>query len=754
MRACLHRWGFRGASALILPALFFAIAAAPAHACDAEKSSLVKTAKVLENASTPPALGAAGPFDDVPLPIEPKRPRDEAGRDRLHALALFSTGRALEHKNDLADALRRYERAQRYDPHSRTIAQAVVELARRLGRRGESDRYLHRLVELGGGDPVDVEELAFHTAMGGELDRAIAIYRRLLETRKDVPHEPIDVVLRWRLSEIYFMAGQYKEAADCATWVIDALENPQKFGLDEKLVARLLAGPHLSYGLFGEYCLLGGRPQQAKAMFEKANKAAPNKTILEYRLARVDALAGRNEQALRRLESCFARPEKLHDESPQNRGPAAYWLLAEVLESLGKKNELIPRLEKMYRHSPQHSAAGYVLAESYRESSQFDKAEKLYKNLLCKDPHPGCHAGLVEIYRQQGRMGPLLDLLGKITEKTASIEVAGVLIQAVSQRHDASGEEPLLEKLAKAARRREKNGPKSSAAKDSLAVAMLALDAKRYDLGDEFFRKAIATNPQKAAQLTMLWSVGLLADDRNARAAEVLRRGFKQKLLAEDDPIAYYYLATALAMVDKTSEAIAAAEKAAALRSDSPRFAAQQGWVLYRGKQYDRAAEINQKILKRFDSQRKNQDLREIMRGVRLALAGIEVNRGNASRAEELLEEVLDEFPDDTSALNDLGFLWADENRHPQRALRMTRKAVRAEPQNAAYRDSLGWALFRLGKHKEAAVELEKAAAIDTKEPEILEHLAEVYDRLEKHQKAKQYRRKAAHLGTVDQSKD
>ena len=413
------------------------------------------------------------------------------------------------------------------------------------------------------------------------------------------------------------------------------------------------------------------------------------------------------------------------------------------MEALGKKNELITRLEKLYRDSPKNVAVGYALAQRYRKSSQLEKAEKLYKKLLAKQPAAVGYAGLMEIYLAGDRMGPLLDLLGKATAQTASLETVGALVRAVAAEGDTLGKKSLLEKLAKAARQSEKKDPNTC-----LAVALLALDAKRYDLADEFFRKAIKANPQEASELIMIWSVGLLADDRNAQAAEVLRRGFQQKQLAEDDPIAYYYLSTALAMVDKTTEAIAAAQKAAALKSDSPRFAAQQGWVLYRAKQYDRAAEINQEILKRFDSDRKNQNqnLRKTIRGVRLALAGIEVNRGNTSRAEELLEEVLDEFPGDISALNDLGFLWADENRHPQRALRMTRKAVRAEPENAAYRDSLGWALFRLGKYKEAAVEIEKALAIDPQEPEILEHLAEVYDRLKMQQKAKERLQRAVDL--------
>ncbi len=746
MRICLHRSGFQASSArsphvlllslLILPAFFFGVIP-------------LTNAKAPKN-STAPVLGAAEPFDDVPAPIEPKQQHDEAGRDRLHALALFATGRALEQKDSLAEALQRYERAQRYDPDSITIVQAVVELAGRLERTGESDRYLHRLVKLGGGNAIDVEELAFRTAMGGELKRAISLYKHLLDTRKDAAKEPIDVVMRWRLSEIYYLAGQYKEAADCAAWVVNALHDPHKFGLDKELVARLLAGPHLPYDLFGEYFLLADQPEQAKAMFEKANAAAPDETLLQYRLARIDARGGRNQQALGRLESCLSKPAKIREKALQDTGLAPYELLGQLLEALGKKNELIPRLEKLYGTSPKNMAAGYALAQRYRKSSQLEKAEKLYKSLLAKQPAPVGYAGLMDIYRAGDRMGPLLELLGKAAEQTASLEPVGVLVRTVSDEGEELGQKSLLEKLAKAARKKEKKGPKSSAAGVCLAVALLALDAGRFDLADEFFRKAIEANPQEAGELYMIWSIGLLADNRNAEAAEVLRRGFAEKKLAADDPIPYYYLATALAMVDETEEAIEAAEKAVALQSDSPRFAAQHGWVLYRGKKYELAAQIHEKILKRFDSDRKNQGLRETLRGVRLALAGIEVNRGNSSRSEELLEEVLDEFPDDISAMNDLGFLWADENRHLQRALRMTREAVRVEPENAAYRDSLGWTLFRLGKHEAAAVELEKAVAIDPQEPEILEHLAKVYDSLKKHQKAKDCRQRAAEHGAAE----
>lgn len=61
----------------------------------------------------------------------------------------------------------------------------------------------------------------------------------------------------------------------------------------------------------------------------------------------------------------------------------------------------------------------------------------------------------------------------------------------------------------------------------------------------------------------------------------------------------------------------------------------------------------------------------------------------------------------------------------------MIRKAVAAEPENAAYLDSLGWVLFKLGKYEEALSPLEKAAEMRTGgDGTIYEHLGDVYDKL------------------------
>jgi tetratricopeptide (TPR) repeat protein len=126
-----------------------------------------------------------------------------------------------------------------------------------------------------------------------------------------------------------------------------------------------------------------------------------------------------------------------------------------------------------------------------------------------------------------------------------------------------------------------------------------------------------------------------------------------------------------------------------------------------------------------------------------LAFSNVCVLMGRTADAEEQLELVLDEFPEDAGALNDLGYLWVDRNEHLGRACRMIRIAVESDPENMAYRDSLGWALFRQQKYAEALAEMQKSTE---KIPDgtVLDHLGEVYNKLGEKQKAQEAWRRAA----------
>ena len=93
----------------------------------------------------------------------------------------------------------------------------------------------------------------------------------------------------------------------------------------------------------------------------------------------------------------------------------------------------------------------------------------------------------------------------------------------------------------------------------------------------------------------------------------------------------------------------------------------------------------------------------------RVSLSNVYVQLGDMKKGEEILEQFLVENPDDPGVNNDLGYLYAEQGKNLERAKTMIEKAVKAEPKNGAYLDSMGWVLFKLGQHAEAKTWLEKA---------------------------------------------
>lgn len=90
-------------------------------------------------------------------------------------------------------------------------------------------------------------------------------------------------------------------------------------------------------------------------------------------------------------------------------------------------------------------------------------------------------------------------------------------------------------------------------------------------------------------------------------------------------------------------------------------------------------------------------------------------------------ERVLALREDDSTAMNYLGYMWADRGVHLERALALIERAVAIQPNNGAYIDSLGWAQYRLGRYEEARLSLEKAAKLTPDNATIHEHLGDVY---------------------------
>jgi len=107
-------------------------------------------------------------------------------------------------------------------------------------------------------------------------------------------------------------------------------------------------------------------------------------------------------------------------------------------------------------------------------------------------------------------------------------------------------------------------------------------------------------------------------------------------------------------------------------------------------------------------------------------------------RAEADFRKLLAIDQDDANALNALGYTLADRTNRYQEALELIARAVAAEPDNAAFVDSYGWVLYRLGRNREALAELRRAFTL-RKDAEIAAHLAEVLWVMGQREEARKY---------------
>ena len=88
---------------------------------------------------------------------------------------------------------------------------------------------------------------------------------------------------------------------------------------------------------------------------------------------------------------------------------------------------------------------------------------------------------------------------------------------------------------------------------------------------------------------------------------------------------------------------------------------------------------------------------------------------------------VMELSPSLAVAYNNLAYAWVSRDTKIDEAVALVRKAVELEPGNGAYIDTLGWGYFKQGKFDEALSELQRALKAGFDDPEVYDHLGDVY---------------------------
>ena len=101
------------------------------------------------------------------------------------------------------------------------------------------------------------------------------------------------------------------------------------------------------------------------------------------------------------------------------------------------------------------------------------------------------------------------------------------------------------------------------------------------------------------------------------------------------------------------------------------------------------------------------------------------------------LRQIIRMKPEDSRALNHLGYMLADQTTRYEEALELIERAIAISPDDPAIIDSLAWAQYKLGQYEEALENLRRAFAVFP-DHEVASHLGEVLWLLGKEEEATQ----------------
>jgi tetratricopeptide (TPR) repeat protein len=100
-------------------------------------------------------------------------------------------------------------------------------------------------------------------------------------------------------------------------------------------------------------------------------------------------------------------------------------------------------------------------------------------------------------------------------------------------------------------------------------------------------------------------------------------------------------------------------------------------------------------------------------------------SQSNRDGSERDLMQIISMQPEDSRALNHLGYMLADQTTRYEEALELIERAIAISPDDPAIIDSLGWALYKVARYEEALVQMRRAFAAFP-DDEVASHLGEV----------------------------
>ena len=288
----------------------------------------------------------------------------------------------------------------------------------------------------------------------------------------------------------------------------------------------------------------------------------------------------------------------------------------------------------------------------------------------------------------------------------ASIAGLRALVSALFERYDyrqiAEVVTPLLKDPSRA------KGREIEAASILVQLGIAQQQLARWDAAIAAYTTAktlTPTDPEIDAYLVQAHLTARRYDRAEQMAREALARDAGQPRMVR-------LRAQALLKAGKAAEANALLEAGVAKQPDNREFLVGLADLYADQKRTDDAVRLLQQARKAFGDDE----------ALTMRMANVYEAAGRLDDAEKELRRLMADDPLNADAMNSLGYMFADRGLRLPEAVELAQRAVKIEPGNPAYLDTLGWALFKQGRFDEAAEPLGKAATVLTANSVIQDH--------------------------------
>ena len=466
--------------------------------------------------------------------------------------------------------------------------------------------------------------------------------------------------------------------------------------------------------------------------------------------------------------------EKIRQASPNALGERM--TLGQIYSYLGEPEKAIPVFREVVSASPRDRRAYERLVQALLATGRTEEAEAAFSEILDFDPEADeARLSLAELLAQRGEAEAAVEVL---RGGTAEFQSGDKIRQLLAVQLYLSGEFPAaLEELA--AIEGEEEGEESMGALRALILSAQGLNEEAAEALEGLLREDPANADIAGALSRVLVRMGRNQDAATALQEVTLRieeedkdRGLRLRfewadvLLGAEDWLAAFEVlqpvvtserpqlraaagqlqAEALSRLGRRQEALellrktgagdtSSRAKEAEILLESGSAAAGTGILTDLAASGDEtaiiaAASVYQRLERYGDAvEMLGPFVEENPKSLRaLFLLGAANERsGRRPEAVAAFRELLELDPEFPEALNYLGYMFAEKGENLEEAEQLILKAVRAEQENGAFVDSLGWVYFQMGRYEEARELLERAVRLIPGDGTILEHLGDTY---------------------------